>query len=44
MKRIATPLSPKKSECAISANLPEFKIVFAASIELCHSIVLHYIA
>ena len=36
--------SPKESGCAVLASLPKFEIVFAASIALTTSVVLHYLA
>ena len=36
--------SPKESGCTVLASLPIFEIVFAASIALTTSVVLHYLA
>ena len=36
--------SPKESGCTVLASLPIFEIVFAASIVLTTSVVLHYLA
>ena len=36
--------SPKESGCAVLVSLPIFEIVFAASIVLTSSVLLHYLA
>ena len=36
--------SPKESGCTVLASLPIFEILFAASIALTTSVVLHYLA